>query len=210
MNVYQEIDYFYNRYRGKKCVIGKSAFGRDLFAFFVGDDDGPTGICQYAMHAREWITAYLALEHISRGVRGGVWFFPLINPDGALLATEGIGSVEDVAQRRFLIDINGGEDFSLWKANGEAVDLNVNSPRVGAAGSATFASPRQPIISVIFPSVRPRRVRWQSLRCGSVPTIRSVGTRRERRFIGGFISLCCVLSAINGWESDLRGLRVIL
>ncbi len=141
MNVYQEIDYFYNRYRGKKCVIGKSAFGRDLFAFFVGDDDGPTGICQYAMHAREWITAYLALEHISRGVRGGVWFLPLINPDGALLATEGIESVEDVAQRQFLIDCNGGEDFSLWKANGEAVDLNVNFPARWGGGIRNVCKP---------------------------------------------------------------------
>ena len=126
MNVYDAVSLFYNRYRGEKLVYGKSAEGRNLYALFVGQRGAPLGISQYAIHAREWITSMLALEHVRRGVpRGGVWILPLTNPDGALLATEGIESVRK-ERRAALTEINGGEDFSLWKANAEAVDLNVN------------------------------------------------------------------------------------
>lgn len=135
MSVYEDVAKFYESYEGEKRSIGKSAEGRDLFAFFVGERGGTVGICQYAMHAREWITAYLGLEHIRRGVRGGgVWFLPLMNPDGALLATEGIGSVENSARREMLLELNSGEDFSLWKANAEGVDLNVNFPARWGSG----------------------------------------------------------------------------
>ncbi len=137
MNVYEEIACVYQRYRGEKCSIGKSALGRELFAFFVGEKGGTVGICQYAIHAREWVTAYLALEHIRRGVKGGgVWFLPLMNPDGVLLATEGIGSVNNPIQAEFLTGCNGGADFSLWKASGEAIDLNVNFPARWGTGSS--------------------------------------------------------------------------
>ncbi|MDE6058704.1 MAG: hypothetical protein K2G44_01540 [Clostridia bacterium] len=132
MNVYETVAQFYNNYEGEKCVIGKSVLGRELFAFFVGDRSGKIGICQYAIHAREWITAHLALEHIRRGVKGGVWFIPLMNPDGALLATEGLESVESEERRAFLARFKC--DFSLWKANAEGVDLNVNFPAEWGTG----------------------------------------------------------------------------
>lgn len=126
MNVYDAVSLFYNRYRGEKLVYGKSAEGRNLYAMFLGTRGGAVGLSQYAIHAREWITAMLGLEHVRRGVsRGGVWILPLTNPDGALLATEGIESVRR-ERRSALIELNGGDDFSLWKANVEAVDLNVN------------------------------------------------------------------------------------
>lgn len=127
MNVYLEMRKLYEDYRGKKRIIGHSAEGRELFAFFAGTDSRPVGISQYAMHAREWITAELAAAQLARGVeRGGVWFVPLVNPDGALLCTEGAGSVLDRGRREMLLRVNGSEDFSLWKANADCVDLNVN------------------------------------------------------------------------------------
>lgn len=137
MNIYAEIEKFYEDFEGEKCSVGKSAEGRELFAFFAGEKGGAVGICQYAIHAREWITAYLALEHIRRGVRGGgVWFLPLMNPDGAMLSTEGIESVKDPARREFLLALNGGGDFSLWKANADGVDLNVNFPARWGSGKS--------------------------------------------------------------------------
>lgn len=127
MNVYDEIACFYESYRGEKRMIGRSCEGRNLYAFFVGAHEEPVGISQYAIHAREWITSYLALAHIRRGVfRGGVWFVPLVNPDGALLCAEGIKSINESWRKQFLLRVNGSDDFSLWKANAEAVDLNVN------------------------------------------------------------------------------------
>lgn len=142
MNVYQEIGKFYRTYQGEKCIIGKSEEGRNIYAFFVGEHRYPTGICQYAIHAREWITAYLALEQIKRGlICGGVWFIPLLNPDGALLVTQGIDSVEGRWRKEMLLRINGGYDFSLWKANAEAVDLNVNFDARWGTGKCNLTRP---------------------------------------------------------------------
>ncbi len=127
MNIYEEVACFYRNYRGEKQIIGKSVEGRNIFAFFVGKRVYPIGICQYAMHAREYITAKLAIEQIKRGITcGGVWFIPLLNPDGALLCEEGIGNIQGKRRKQMLVQTNGGFDFSLWKANADAVDLNVN------------------------------------------------------------------------------------
>jgi len=127
VNVYEEIREFYIGFKGEKAVIGRSEEGRYLFAFFVGEHRFPVGICQCAMHAREYATAYIALAQMERGLeKGGCWFVPLMNPDGALLVEEGIDSVKAPWRREMLLRVNGKEDFSLWKANAEAVDLNVN------------------------------------------------------------------------------------
>lgn len=126
VNVYQDIEAFYREFRGEKRIIGKSAEGRDLFALLVGTHTRPVGIATYAMHAREWVTAYLAMQHVRRGlVTGAVWVVPLVNPDGALLVQEGAEAVRGEERER-LCAMNGGTDFSLWKANARGVDLNVN------------------------------------------------------------------------------------
>lgn len=141
MNVYEAVTHYYERYRGEKQIIGRSAEGRNLYALFVGTHGGTVGVSQYAIHAREWITALLGIEHIRRGViEGGAWILPLMNPDGALLVQEGIGSVSE-GRRKFLLDLNGGEDFSLWKANAEGVDLNLNFPARWGSGKGNLFSP---------------------------------------------------------------------
>lgn len=58
---------------------------------------------------------------------------PLVNPDGALLSETGVSSAPAWAQET-LTRLNGGGDFSLWKANGRGVDLNVNFPARWAKG----------------------------------------------------------------------------
>lgn len=129
MEIYKKTEKFYNSYKGKKTVIGKSEFGRNIYAFFVGEEGRTVGICQYAIHAREWITALLAFRQIECGVaKGGVWFIPLMNPDGAELCLNGVQSVKSEERKKYLLSLNGekGNDFSLWKANGNGVDLNVN------------------------------------------------------------------------------------
>jgi g-D-glutamyl-meso-diaminopimelate peptidase len=82
------------------------------------------------------------LEQIKRGlICGGVWFIPLLNPDGALLVTQGIDSVEGRWRKEMLLRINGGYDFSLWKANAEAVDLNVNFDARWGTGKCNLTRP---------------------------------------------------------------------
>ena len=141
MNVYEEVGNFYQSYRGEKRILGTSAEGRAIYAMFIGTHTRPVGICQYAMHAREWIGAHLALWHVRRGlVRGGVWVVPLVNPDGALLVQEGVESASK-ARRGELIYRNGGQDFSLWKANARAVDLNVNFDAAWGTGACNVRMP---------------------------------------------------------------------
>ncbi len=141
MNVYEEIAAFYQSYRGGKRTIGKSCEGRELFAFHTGSEDGPQILSQYAIHAREWITALIALHHIGRDVKkGGAWILPLINPDGAVLCEEGASSLSP-ARREKLLALNGGEDFRHFKANAEAVDLNVNFDARWGTGKSNIRRP---------------------------------------------------------------------
>lgn len=127
MNIYEKTKRFYESYRGEKRIIGKSLLKRNIYAVKIGDGS-PTGIAQYAIHGREFITAELAFSHAKIGVKkGSCWLVLLANPDGALLSEIGLGSVENNALKERLVVFNGGKkDFSLWKANARGVDLNVN------------------------------------------------------------------------------------
>lgn len=134
---------FYGKYGGEKCVIGSSVCGQPIVAMHVGGQ-GKQLLFQYAIHAREWVTSLLALEHIMRGVPcGGAWFVPLANPDGAALSLRGDGFLCRLSSSRadFLRRVNGEEDFSLWKANAEAVDLNVNFDADWGSGEANLRTP---------------------------------------------------------------------
>lgn len=104
--IYDIIEKFYKNYDGRKCVIGYSLKGKDIFAFHIGSPTGRQFIATYAIHGREWITAKLALKHIKIGVKnGGGWIIPLVNPDGVAIS-------ESVR--------------AMWKANARGVDLNCN------------------------------------------------------------------------------------
>ena len=141
MNVYEEVRRFYEGWRGEKRVVGYSAEGRELFAVFAGKRGGAVGISQAAMHAREWITALLTLEQTVRGVSGGVWFIPLVNPDGALIVQEGLASVSSRKTRKFLLSLSSEDGFPLWKANARGVDLNVNFPARWGEGASNLRAP---------------------------------------------------------------------
>ncbi len=140
MDVYQKIHSFYNEANTQKRVIGKTYFGRDIYAVRCGHGM-PVGIVTYAIHGREFITAFLAQEHFKTGVFGSVWLIPLVNADGALLSQKGLGSAPK-EKRKKLLAINGGStDFSLWKANGRGVDLNVNFPADWGQGVYNVRTP---------------------------------------------------------------------
>lgn len=113
--------------------IGESELGRRIPYVFVGQKNGNYLIVQAAIHAREHLTALLAVnlaKHLVRNPQlnllGGIYFVPMVNPDGVCLCRQGVGSVADKTRKSNLLTINGGSDFSLWKANADGVDLNVN------------------------------------------------------------------------------------
>lgn len=81
------------------------------------------------VHAREHITVPLVLALMTQ-YKGkfAVDCVPVLNIDGVLLAKNGLNALPlRINERQNLIKINGGKtDFSLWKANARAVDINVN------------------------------------------------------------------------------------
>lgn len=111
-------------------LIGKSLFGEEICVFHVGEYSGKQIFLSGGIHAREYISSLFLIKEIeylsNRELSGGIYILPLINPDGVRLVLESTDFIADEKLRRFLIDVNGSENFSLWKANGNAVDLNVN------------------------------------------------------------------------------------
>ena len=109
MNILKEIEDFYQNFKGEKRLIGHSVLNKPIYLFTVRKTIFPTVIVQCAMHAREYITAYLCLKLIERfdclGKVGTVHFIPTVNPDGIEIALT---------------------QNPLYKANVNGVDLNVN------------------------------------------------------------------------------------
>lgn len=115
--------------------IGNTVLGRPIPCLHIGDYTPNQILIQGSIHAREHITSQLIIEQIYYALRrygtnfgGGIYFVPMVNIDGVMLAQFGL---DEVPQNRhqFLLDINqGSTDFSLWKANINAVDLNTNFP----------------------------------------------------------------------------------
>ncbi len=125
--------------------IGYSESGRLIPYIRVGARMGCKIIVTGAIHARENVTAALVMRQaayaLENGVpRGSVYFIPMLNPDGALLIEHGADYFGE--RREFLKEINGGgADFSLWKANIDAVDLNVNFDARFGSGSKNVRFP---------------------------------------------------------------------
>lgn len=141
MDIFEWVTDFYQKVTTEKRVIGKSLFKREIYAVKIGDGS-PVGLAQYAIHGREYITALLAAAHYRKGVaKGSLWLVPLVNPDGALLCERGLDSVARESDKKLLLRLNGGGDFSLWKANGRGVDLNVNFPANWGKGAKNTMQP---------------------------------------------------------------------
>ena len=109
MNVLEELKSYYDGFTGEKGILTHTINGNPIYYFAVKKSPKPIIIAQYAIHAREYITTYLALKQIEAFRKSGRWgtvyFIPAMNPDGIRIA--------------ITCD-------TLYKANGRGVDLNVN------------------------------------------------------------------------------------
>ena len=123
--------------------IGKTFLGRSIYAFEIGCGS-PKILAQYAIHAREHITYFLALKHFEQLLvtlkfgGGTVYLIPVVNIDGVALCLDGVDSAGESADN--LIELNRGTDFSLWKANARGVDLNVNFDARWGSGAKNVTS----------------------------------------------------------------------
>lgn len=127
----------------KVFTVGYSELGRPIKCIFKGATDGPQILVQGAIHAREWVTAQLCVLLAERYTGScGLWCIPMSNPDGVMLCQYGLDSVADSDRRDFLYRVNGyNKDFSLWKANARAVDLNVNFNALWGTGKSNLTYP---------------------------------------------------------------------
>ncbi len=118
MSILRLTENFYRAFKGEKGVIGKTALNKPVYYFCVQKSSAPCVIVTAGIHAREYITCYLALRLIKEfeknGKAGRVFFLPMINPDGVEIC------------------LNGNPDY---KANSRGVDLNVNFDAKWSSGT---------------------------------------------------------------------------
>lgn len=142
-----DINYL-SRYTDSGC-IGRSVLGNPIPFVHFGGYTGKQAVITGAIHARENVTARLVIRQAFSLLEerdrvcfdgGGIYFVPMVNPDGALLIERGADAFPE--RREFLIRANGGsEDFSLWKANINAVDLNTNFNAEWGTGKYNVRAP---------------------------------------------------------------------
>lgn len=126
----------------KKEVIGKSEYGRNIYAVSLGKGDS-TVFINGSHHAREWITTNLTMNMIdkyaaayksSTKINGydvkkllnntTIWFIPMVNPDGVTLQQFGLKYFPAKDHSKIIKMNNGSKNFKRWKANAKGVDLN--------------------------------------------------------------------------------------
>lgn len=123
--------------------IGRTALNRPIYCVMKGSMEGAQVLVQASMHAREYLTTPLVMTLMKEyNGTGGIWCVPMVNVDGVLLAQEGVLSISDEKRREFLLSVNGGSDnFALWKANANAVDLNTNFNADWSKGEFNLTKP---------------------------------------------------------------------
>ena len=114
----------------ERFIVGYSLLGQAIYGAHVGSYFGRQVIVQCAIHAREYVTALLGVKMTEYAAThpfgGGAYFIYNVNPDGIRLVLDGADFLKCEKQKKFLLDVNGGVDFSQYKANANAVDLNTN------------------------------------------------------------------------------------
>lgn len=111
-------------------TVGKSVLGQNIFAFFKKEKENlPWVLVVGGMHAREHLSTDLICKLIEDCAKlklcYNICFVPLVNPDGANLCVDGLQNLDEKIKEK-LLEINGSQDFSLFKANANGVDLNNN------------------------------------------------------------------------------------
>lgn len=131
------VDYF---------LAGLSTLGQEIHGFHLGSYDGKQILIEGGIHAREYPASLVVIgmtEYLStQDLEGGLYIIPLMNPDGARLVLDGVDWIPCEKQKEYILNINDGStDFSQWKANIWAVDLNVNFDALWGEGAQNVFCP---------------------------------------------------------------------
>ena len=128
----------YKRWRhNEKRIIGVTRLKKPIFAYRTGKN--PVTLIVASVHAREYVTSSLVTElFCDCGLSFDV--VPILNEDGVDLCLYGVDRLDNEWGKR-LVKINGSKDFSLWKANAFAVDINVNFDAEWGRGKSNVKIP---------------------------------------------------------------------
>jgi|AGTN01.2.fsa_nt_gi Zinc carboxypeptidase. len=141
---------------GKVFEIGRTVLGYPIPLLSKGEGKERL-LLVGTVHAREHITTDLLIE-LFKAYKGtaAVDLVPMLDIDGYLLQTGGVDSLPlRPGDKRDLIAINKGADFSLWKANVRAVDLNVNFDAGWGEGKSNVRYPSPENFIGDFPESEP-------------------------------------------------------
>lgn len=121
-------------------VVGYSTLNQPIYGVHLGNYEGKQILIEGGIHAREYPSSLVVanmIEYMSTiDLPGGVYAIPLSNPDGARLVLDGLDWIPCQKLKDYILHINDGStDFSQWKADILAVDLNVNFDALWGEGS---------------------------------------------------------------------------
>lgn len=131
--------------RCRLSSLGKSWDGRNIWCLRIGSDNASRQIVVFAcVHAREYINGPVAMamaeeyckNYTTKKVNGRtykdifshtqLYIVPMVNPDGVMIAQEGLDSIRDksLREKAETYPVSGG--YYNWKANARGVDINRN------------------------------------------------------------------------------------
>lgn len=121
-------------------VVGYSTLNQPIYGVHLGSYEGKQILIEAGIHAREYpssLVVIMMIEYMAtQELNGGVYAIPLSNPDGARIVLDGLDFISCQKLKDYILHINdGSEDFSQWKADAMAVDLNVNFDALWGEGT---------------------------------------------------------------------------
>lgn len=127
-------------------IVGYSTLNQPIYGVHLGNYDGKQILIEGGIHAREYPASMVVIKMIeymsTQNLEGGIYAIPLVNPDGARIVLDGLDWINCSKLRDYLLHINmGSSDFSQWKADAMAVDLNVNFNALWSEGSQNVFCP---------------------------------------------------------------------
>ena len=137
MFTYLKLLHSINYYRRLGVKVGSIGFSEDCRAIpyiYIGEENAPCIFITAGIHAREHIGCHLCMRQVEYALNrfknkkipfGGIYFIPMLNPDGNVLISKGEEAM-NIADKHFLHELFKSAPRALLKANARGVDLNVN------------------------------------------------------------------------------------
>lgn len=127
-------------------IVGYSTLNQPIYGVHIGSYEGKQILIEGGIHAREYPSTLVLVDMIeymtTQELNGGVYVIPLSNPDGARLVLDGLDFITCQKLKDYILHINDGStDFSQWKADAMAVDLNVNFDALWGQGTQNVFCP---------------------------------------------------------------------